>query len=607
MTPIEALRQYWGFDAFRPLQEEIISSSMNGVDTLALLPTGGGKSLCYQVPALCLPGLALVISPLIALMNDQVANLKMKGIKAAAITSHLSKREWIDVLDSSEREDLKLLYLSPERLLHPLVLEKITAKKISLIAVDEAHCISQWGHDFRPAYRKIAQFRNALGIDIPCLALTATATPRVVDDIVRSLNFRNGYQVFKKSFHRPNLSYNIRLVENKVDALIEALRAVPGSAIVFMRQRLKTAEVAQVLKARGISADFYHAGLPAQLRKEKQQAWMDDKIRVMAATNAFGMGIDKPDVRLVVHLDIVPSLEEYFQEAGRAGRDEKKAYAVSFITAADLRKIEQLLQTGYPTIDEITTLYQKLHEFLRCAVGQGQWDKFPFSIQKFAQYVNLPKSKCYEILSWLEREGYIALDDEVLQQSKLKLYLDFRDFDKRYAAHSDMVDVVKAVLRLYEGVKHSSVDIEESRIAYAAERSEKLVRRVLYQLSRTGDADYHPKETDGYITLLTNRIEKKYFTINHKEYNERKRHYLDRLKAVKSFYQSTTECRVTMLLRYLGEHRPQPCGCCDFCRDARKARNNDLNPDLLRKASENEWIIRDNTGKILWKNSVNKS
>lgn len=580
---------------------------MRGVDTLALLPTGGGKSLCYQVPALCLPGLTLVISPLIALMNDQVSNLKMKGIKAAAITSHLSKREWIYVLDSSETEDLKLLYLSPERLLHPLVLEKIANKKISLIAVDEAHCISQWGHDFRPAYRKISQFRNRLGTDIPCLALTATATPQVIEDICKSLSFREGYKIYKKSFHRPNLSYNIRLVENKVDALLDALQAVPGSAIVFMRQRLKTVEVAQVLKARGISADFYHAGLPGPVRKAKQQAWMDDKIRVMASTNAFGMGIDKPDVRLVVHLDIVPSLEEYFQEAGRAGRDEKTAYAVSFINTADLMKIDEMLQSGYPTVDEIKSIYQKLHEFLRCAVGHGQWEKFPFSIQKFAQYVNLSKGKCYNILKWLEREGFIAIDDEVLQQSKLKLYLDLSDFDKRYAAHPAMVEVVKAVLRLYEGVKHSSVDIEESRIAYTAECSEKQVRSVLYQLSRAGYADYYPKETDGYITLLTNRIEKKYFNINQADYNERKRHFLERLTAVKRFYQSRNECRVIMLLRYLGEHRRDPCGCCDYCRDTRKARNHNLNPDMLRKASENEWIIRDDTGRILWKNSVNKS
>lgn len=580
---------------------------MTGVDTLALLPTGGGKSLCYQVPAVCQQGMAIVISPLIALMNDQVVNLKKKGIKAAAITSQLSRREWLYVLDSSEKEDLKLLYVSPERLLHPLVLEKIAAKKISFIAVDEAHCISQWGHDFRPAYRKISQFRDAIGASVPCLALTASATPRVVDDIGRSLSFRDGYQVFKKSFHRPNLSYNIRQVENKVDKLIEALQAVPGSAIVFMRQRLKTMQVAQVLKAKGINADFYHAGLPAQVRKEKQQAWMDDRIRVMASTNAFGMGIDKPDVRLVVHLDIVPSLEEYFQEAGRAGRDEKPAYAVSFINAADLLKLDELLNSGYPTVEEIQNTYQKLHEFLRCAVGTGQWEKFPFSLQKFADYACMPKNKCYEIMKWLEREGYIAIDEEVLQQSKLKLYLDFEDFNQRYATHPSMVEVVKAVLRLYEGVKYSAIDIQESRIAKAAECTEEHVRRVLYQLSRTGNAEYLPKDTDGCITLQTNRIEKKYFTINQTEYNQKKQHFLDRLTAVKRFYQSTDECRVITLLRYFGEHRSEPCQCCDYCRDARKESKISHRIHHLRKASENEWITRDDSGRILWKNSVNKS
>ncbi|GCD76567.1 ATP-dependent DNA helicase RecQ [Thermaurantimonas aggregans] len=602
MTPEEALRIYWGFSSFRPLQREIVESVLCGRDTLALLPTGGGKSLCYQVPAVCSEGVTLVISPLIALMNDQVAALQKKGIRAAAITSQLSKREWLSVLDNWRESDVKLLYLSPEKLQNSLLQEKLGQLKISFIAVDEAHCISQWGHDFRPAYRQIDNLREVLPPDTAVLALTATATPEVIDDIATSLRFRPGHQVFKKSFHRPNLSYNIRIVENKIDRLIQALRAVPGSAIVFMRHRLKTAQVAQFLRAHGIMADYYHAGLTAEERMEKQNDWMQGKTRVIAATNAFGMGIDKPEVRLVVHLDPVPSLEEYFQEAGRAGRDEKLAYAVSFISPADIARLTDPSNNPFPSPDEIAEVYQKLFEFLRIPLGQGEWEKFPFSIQKFAEYTKLPKLKCYEILRWLERDGHISFDDQCLRHSRLHFYFDFYDLSARHSPESAVVQVVQNVLRMYEGVRYTLVEIDEARIAKMAEVDEPQVKKILYHLSRTGDADYYPKNTEGFLTLLKPRLDRKIFKIDPEEYSFRKARHQARLESVKKFYQSTNQCRVIQLLHYLGEKKTEPCGLCDFCRDQRRMQKNPSPHSLqLRKASEKEIITRQADGQILFK------
>ncbi|MFN4298950.1 MAG: RecQ family ATP-dependent DNA helicase [Thermaurantimonas sp.] len=602
MTPEEALSTYWGFSNFRPLQREIVESILRGQDTLALLPTGGGKSLCYQVPAVCSIGVTLVISPLIALMNDQVAALQKKGIRAAAITSQLSKREWLSVLNSWHESDLKLLYLSPERLQNSLLLEKLSQLKVSFIAVDEAHCISQWGHDFRPAYRQIAYLREVLPSDTAVLALTATATPEVIEDIATTLRFRPGYQLFKKSFHRPNLSYNIRIVENKIDRLFEALDAVPGSAIVFMRHRLKTAQVARLLCAHGIKADYYHAGLTDEERKEKQEAWMLGKTRVIAATNAFGMGIDKPNVRLVIHLDPVPSLEEYFQEAGRAGRDEKLAYAVSFISPADIARLTDPSNNSFPTPDEIGEVYQKLFEFLRIPVGQGEWEKFPFSIQKFAEYTKLSKLKCYEILRWLERDEHLGFDDQCLRHSRLRFYFDFYDLSARHSPESTVIKVAQNILRMYEGVRYTLVEIDEARIAKLAEIEESHVIKILYHLSRSGDADYFPKNTEGFLTLFKPRLDRKSFKIDLQEYNFRKTRHQARLASVRRFYQSTDECRVIHLLKYLGEEKTDPCGLCDYCRDLRRKHKVPSPPSLfLRQSSDKETITRQPDGKILFK------
>ena len=602
MRHIEALQKYWGYQHFRPLQEEIITSILQKYDTLALLPTGGGKSLCYQIPAVCLDGVAIVISPLIALMNDQLASLEKRGIKAAALTSQLSRREWISVLDKCAEMDLKLLYISPERLQNPLLQEKIRQLPVSFIAVDEAHCISQWGHDFRPAYRQIATLREILLPQVALLALTATATQEVIDDIRQNLKFRPEYKVFKKSFHRPNLSYNIRIVENKLDKLIETLRKVPGSAIVFMRYRLKTIYIANILNAHGISADFYHAGLTSDQRREKQELWMQEKIRVIAATNAFGMGIDKPNVRLVIHLDPVPSLEEYFQEAGRAGRDEKKAYAVTFISPADLETLADPSHFYFPAQEELAHGYQTLFEYLRIPVHQGQGEKFPFSIHKFSEYAKTTRAKCYEWIRWFEREGHISFDDQCLRQSKVRFYFDYYQAMERYSSHPHVISVIQTILRLYEGVRYTQVDIDEGKIATLSETDESTVVRTLFHLSRTEDADYYPKNTDGFLTVLLPRMERSAFTLNQEDYTLRKNRHFARHSAIRAFYQSSAECRVIHLLKYLGEDMHQPCGLCDYCRD--RARRPDTSPPLhhlLRKDSEAESINRDQQGKLFRK------
>lgn len=604
MQPIEALNAYWGYKQFRPLQEEIIYSILHRHDTLALLPTGGGKSLCYQVPAMCMEGVAIVISPLIALMNDQIESLKHKGIKAVALTSQLSKREWLHVLESCTEMDIKLIYISPERLQNPLLQDKIKQIHISFIAVDEAHCISQWGHDFRPAYRHIAALRKLLPPDVPCLALTATATPEVISDIISNLHFRPNHKIYKKSFDRPNLSYSIRIVENKIDKLLQSLRAISGSAIVFIRYRIKTTQLVTILTAHGISADFYHAGLTAEDRKEKQQRWMQGHTRVMVATNAFGMGIDKPDVRLVIHLNTVPSIEEYFQEAGRAGRDGDIAYAVSFISPADLARLKDDSYLWFPSPQEISNAYQSLFEYLRIPVNSGQFEKHPFSIQKFAQYIQQPKLRCYEILRWLEREGHIALDDQILRQSKLRFYFDYYDLCDRYPHDTPLIDIVQTILRIYEGVRHTLVDIDESKIASLAESKDSTVRKVLYHLSRTGDADYYPKDTDGFLTILRPRIDRSSFTIDQYDYQIRKSRHIARWKATSEFYHLTDQCRVIYLLRYLGENKTEPCGRCDYCRDQLQiARNTTSREDQLREASEKEIIKRNDFGTLQSKKS----
>lgn len=603
MRPIEALQKYWGYSQFRPLQEEIISSVLQRKDTLALLPTGGGKSLCYQIPAVCTDGVAIVISPLIALMNDQLSSLEKRGIKAAALTSQLSKREWLTVLERCSEMNLKLLYISPERLQNTLLQQKLSQLPVSFIAVDEAHCISQWGHDFRPAYRHISILRYILSEEVPIMALTATATQEVIEDICHNLALRPARNIFKKSFHRPNLSYNVRIVENKIDKLIETLEKVPGSAIVFMRHRLKTIYIANILNSRGISADFYHAGLTNEQRKQKQDSWMLENIRVISATNAFGMGIDKPNVRLVVHLDPVPSLEEYFQEAGRAGRDEKKAYAVSFISPSDLANLSDPSSIYFPTQEEIANAYLMLFEYLRIPVGEGQWEKYPFSIHKFSEYTKIPKAKCYELLRWLEREGHISYDDRCLRQSKVQFYFDYYEARERYSSNYSVISIIQTILRLYEGVRYTQVDVDEIKIATLSETDESTVIRTLFHLSRTGDADYYPKNTDGFLTVLQPRFDKTSFKIDEDDYTLRKSRSFARRDAIRAFYQSSDKCRVILLLKYFGEDKQQTCGLCDYCRDqARKHSTQQPPQQKLRKDSESEWIMRDNFGNLLRKN-----
>ena len=410
-SPNDILKQYWGFDSFRPLQEDIIQSVLDGKDTLALLPTGGGKSICFQVPALVKEGICIVISPLIALMKDQVYNLQKRGIAAVAIFSGMHYKDIDRILDNCIYGNTKLLYLSPERLTSDLVRERIKKMKVSLIAVDEAHCISQWGYDFRPPYLQIAEIREYLP-KVPIMALTATATPEVVKDIQEKLEFKRG-EVFQQSFLRENLAYVVLEEEGKMEKLFKVLTGVRGSGLVYVRNRRKTKEIAMFLKKYRITADYYHAGLTNEERSQKQEAWINDKIRIIVATNAFGMGIDKPDVRVVVHMDLPDSLEAYFQEAGRAGRDGQKSYAVLLYNQGDKLDLERRFELSFPPLKEVRLTYQALGSYLQLAVGSGEGESYDFDLVEFSRVYGFSTVKTFNCLKVLERAGWIALSESI--------------------------------------------------------------------------------------------------------------------------------------------------------------------------------------------------
>ncbi|HQS06153.1 MAG TPA: ATP-dependent DNA helicase RecQ, partial [Daejeonella sp.] len=457
MTIQSILSKYWGFSTFRPLQEDIIQSVLEGNDTLALMPTGGGKSLCFQVPALLKPGICIVVSPLIALMKDQVENLKEKGIKAIAIISGMGKREVDIALDNCIYGDIKFLYLSPERLLSDLVRERIRYMKVNLIAIDEAHCISQWGYDFRPPYLHLTELRE-LHPEIPVLALTATATERVAADIQVKLNFKNRL-VFRKSFERLNLSYLVYNEENKLRKLISIARNVKGSGIIYVRNRRETQEVSRQLNLEGIISDFYHAGLDTPLRMKKQSAWKNSEIRIMVATNAFGMGIDKADVRFVVHLDLPESLEAYYQEAGRCGRDEKKAYAVLLYNNADKALITKRLDQHYPSIDEIKQIYHNLGNYYQLAYGAGEGLSLEFDLADFCNRFKLDPVRAIHAFKFLEHDEYLALSETVFLPSRVQVLLTHEDLYRFQVGQPAYDHFIKVLLRSYGGIFEQLVGI----------------------------------------------------------------------------------------------------------------------------------------------------
>ncbi len=562
MTATEILKKYWGFDVFRPLQEEIIQSVIKKQDTLALLPTGGGKSICFQVPAMMKEGICIVVSPLVALMKDQVENLKAKGIEAIAIYAGMGKREIDILLDNCIYGNIKFLYLSPERLLSELVRVRISYMNVNLIAIDEAHCISQWGYDFRPPYLKIKELREILP-DTPVLALTATATPEVRTDIIEKLEMKEA-QVFVKSFSRKNLSYVVFNLDDKHKKLIEICKNVKGCGLIYVRNRRETAEVANFLQRNNISADFYHAGLEKDSRFQKQEDWKQDKIRVMVATNAFGMGIDKPNVRFVIHLDLPESLEAYYQEAGRGGRDEKRAFAVLLTNKADQMILEAKYAESFPSVDEIKKVYHYLGNYYQLAYGAGQGLNFDFDLAAFCKRFSIGVIKTMAALKFLERDGYLVLSENIFIPSRLMFTVGHEDIYRFQIENAVFDPIVKTIQRSYGGAFDGYVKISESDLSNRLRISYNDVIAYLKKLQEYEVISYLPQTDQPQLQLVTPRLDMLHLDVDAKFIQLRKQIQSTQIEAVLA-YASNTICRSIQLLTYFGESGAEKCGVCDVC------------------------------------------
>ena len=568
-TPLDILQQHWGHAAFRPLQSDIIEAVLAGRDALALLPTGGGKSLCFQVPALCREGLCLVVSPLIALMRDQVRNLRTRGIPAAAVYSGMSRRELDIVFENACNGAYKLLYLSPERLKTDLALARIARMNVNLLAVDEAHCISQWGYDFRPPYLQIAEIRARLP-KTPVLALTATATPEVVEDIQKRLGFGAGAQVFQQSFARTNLSYSVLYEHNKREKLLDILQNVPGTGIVYVRSRGDAKEVAKLLQANRISADFYHAGLLPDERTARQESWTTGKTRIMVSTNAFGMGIDKPDVRSVVHLSLPDSLEAYFQEAGRGGRDGQKSYAVLLHAPPDAESLRFHLQAAFPDLEEVRRVYRALGSLTQVAVGAGMGEAYDFDFQHFCTVYKLEHAPTHAALRLLEQEGWLALTEAGSSPAQAFVKARREAIYDQQLRNKTADALIKAMLRMYPGIQREAADISETSLAHTAKLPLETVVALLENLQKEELLDYFPRRDKPQLTFLRERAAAENLTIDLEKFNFRKKRAEERVeKAIR--YAENRRCRSQQLLAYFGEKDAPACGICDVCTGRNRA------------------------------------
>ncbi|RMF02644.1 MAG: RecQ family ATP-dependent DNA helicase [Bacteroidetes bacterium] len=563
------MQQYWGYANFRPMQEEIIQSVLEGRDTLALLPTGGGKSVCFQVPGLLREGVCLLVSSLIALMKDQVQQLKQRGIRAEALYSGLTAQDIDRIVDNAVYGHLKFLYLSPERLKTDILRERLHKMPVNLIAVDEAHCISQWGYDFRPPYLEIAEIRELLPA-VPVIALTATATPKVVSDIQDKLLFGKKSQVFQQSFARQNLAYVVRKAEGKVAQLVNILQKVPGSAVVYVRNRRKCKEIAHELRRYRISADFYHGGLDLDTRSERQASWIAGKTRVIVATNAFGMGIDKADVRSVVHLDLPDSLEAYFQEAGRAGRDGKKAYAVLLYSSADGEQLHHFHRLSFPELQDIRRVYRALGSYCQLATGGGAGRTYPFELNRFAETYQLDVYKAYACLKVLEQFGWISMSEAVYVPATLKIRVSKDTLYDYQLKHPKMDQILKVILRTYQGAFSHSVKLRESQLAKFLKMSTGSLRQALHTMHQANIIYYHPATDQPQLTFLVDRVEAEHLQIDLATYRARREKNLARIKAAIA-YAETQRCRSRQLLAYFGETHSTDCGQCDVCLARKKA------------------------------------
>ena len=566
------LKDFWGFDSFRPLQQDIIQSILSGNDTLALMPTGGGKSLCYQVPAMAKEGMCLVISPLIALMKDQVEGLRKKNITAYSIYSGMTRKEVMNVLKVVTESNCKFLYVSPERLETSLFKEYLPGMNISLVAVDEAHCISQWGYDFRPSYLRIAALREELP-DIPVLALTASATPGVQKDICDKLTSPlaplqgrgEEWNVFRQSFERPNLSYSVFRVDSPVNKISSILDKVPGSSIIYCKSRKRTKEISDLLQLQHIAADHYHAGLTQEERNSKQEAWIVNKIRVIVCTNAFGMGIDKPDVRSVIHADIPDCLENYYQEAGRAGRDGKTSYAVLLQGEKDLRELEQLASVRFPSLQEIRDVYQAVANYLQLHTGDGQGQYYDFDISDFMKKFNLGSYTVLYSLKALEQDGWLTFNEQVFLPSfvhfttgKDRLY----EFER---SHALLEPLIKTLLRAYEGIFDQPTGISEKMIAGLTRKDLADIKKQLAELHQAGLIEYKPQKDTPQLFFQRPRIKSADLTIDLKAYAQRKEQFEKRIKQMLLYVKEDGACRARVIGTYFGDAHIRACGICDNC------------------------------------------
>lgn len=560
----EVLKKYWGYEAFRPLQEEIILHVANGLDALALLPTGGGKSVCFQVPALVLPGVCIVISPLIALMKDQVENLKERGIAAAAVYTGLSPNEIQLYLNRAANGELKFLYVSPERLQNRQFLACIREMKVCLIAVDEAHCVSQWGYDFRPPYLRISELREYFP-EVPLLALTATATLDVVDDIVARLKIK-GRQVFRKSFVRENLVYYVVEEEDKLGRMVRAIRKIGGCGVVYVRNRRKTTEIAAALTGAGISATAYHAGLSIADKDARQEAWMKNNIQVIVATNAFGMGIDKPDVRFVIHIDLPDTIEAYFQEAGRGGRDGKPAYALLMCHESDRSQAKKKFEKTYPSLSFIKQVYEGLCNYYRLPVGMGEGSEEDFVLSEFVNAYGFPMQETVSALGFLEREGLLRFSDTAKASSQIYILARQEHLYDFEVSHHEYEPLIKSLLRTYGGRLFCDyVPISETELARKTQKEEALIIKQLTQMHKDAYIEYKPLSKKPTLIFLQPRIDTKMFSISAQIYKERKEIAEKKLQAVLDYSLEIKQCRSIYLVSYFGEKSFKGCKKCDYC------------------------------------------
>lgn len=564
MTYKEILKQYWNYDNFRGIQEEIIESIGKGHDTLGLMPTGGGKSITFQVPTLAQPGLCLVITPLIALMKDQVRNLRDRGIKALAVYSGMTREEIVVALENCIFGDYKFLYISPERLDTDIFRAKLRNMKINMITVDESHCISQWGYDFRPAYLKISEIRELLPT-VPVLALTATATPEVVKDIQTKLGFREDSRIFRMSFERKNLAYIVRNTESKQEELLHILNSVSGSAIVYTRNRKRTREVAELLVNNEITATFYHAGLNNDVKDQRQKSWLSGESRVMVATNAFGMGIDKPDVRLVIHVDLPDSPEAYFQEAGRAGRDGQKAYAVLLYAKSDKATLSKRITDTFPDKEYIRKVYEDVNYYFQMAMGDGLGCTFAFNLDEFCRNFKHFPVQADSALKILTRAGYLEYTDEQDNASRILFTIHRDELYKLRETDPETEKLINVILRSYTGLFTDYAYINEDSLAIRSGLTRQRIYEILLMLTRRHILHYIPRKKTPYIIYTRERQEAGRLAITRDIYEERKESYITRIKAMTEYATAEDKCRSRMLLRYFGEKNEHNCGLCDVC------------------------------------------